>query len=118
MKELPANKVSIQDPFWSPRLEINAAKSIFHQWNELEKSGCIDNFRIIAGEKDGFREGWVFADSDAYKWLEAAARIYASHPDPKLKTLMDELISLLAKTQMPDGFFDLFCKPGIVHPIY
>jgi DUF1680 family protein len=115
MKELSASKVTIQDPFWSPKLEINAKVSIFHQWDELEKCGCIDNFRIVAGEKEGFREGWVFADSDAYKWLDAAARIYANVPDPKLKSLMDELIRLLAKTQMADGYiytYNQFHFPG------
>lgn len=104
MNELPARKVTIKDPFWSPILEVNATQAIFHQWDELEKSGCIDNFRIVTGEKEGFREGWVFADSDAYKWLEAAARIYANEPNPKLKSLMDSLIMLLSKAQIDDGY--------------
>jgi len=115
MKELSASQITIQDAFWSPKLEINAKVSIFHQWDELEKCGCIDNFRIVAGEKDGFREGWVFADSDAYKWLDAASHIYANSPDAKLKTLMDELIRLLAKTQMADGYiytYNQFHFPG------
>lgn len=104
MKELEASKVHISDPFWSPRLDVNASRAIFHQWDELEKSGCIDNFRIVCGDKEGFREGWVFADSDAYKWLDAAARIYANAPDLKLKRLMDTLLNLLARTQLPDGY--------------
>jgi len=104
MKELQASQVPIQDPFWTQQLDINASRAIFHQWDELIKSGCIDNFRIVCNEIEGFREGWVFADSDAYKWLDAAARIHANHPDPKLKTLMDELVALLARTQTPDGY--------------
>lgn len=115
MKDFPAASVVIHDPFWSPRLQVNAARSIFHQWDQLEKSGCIDNFRIVAGEKDGFREGWVFADSDAYKWLDAASRIYAAAPDPALKKLMDDLLSLLARAQMDDGYiytFNQFHFPG------
>ena len=104
MNQLPATSVTIKDPYWSPRLEVNARHAIFHQWQQLEKSGCIDNFRIVIGEKEGFREGWVFADSDAFKWLEAAARIYGQQPDPKLKSLMDELIRLMARTQMEDGY--------------
>ena len=52
------------------------------------------------GESDGFREGWFFADSDAYKWLDAASRIYGNSPDPKLKTRMDELIRLLTKIEL------------------
>jgi len=83
MDELPARKVTLCDSYWSPRLEVNARRAIFHQWEQLEASGCIDNFRIAAGEKEGFREGWFFADSDAYKWLDAAARIYANPSRPE-----------------------------------
>lgn len=104
MNELPAKSITIDDPFWSSRLNINAETAIFHQWNELEKSGCIDNFRIAAGEKEGFREGWFFADSDAFKWLDAAARIYASAPNPRLAAQMDDFIALVGRAQMPDGY--------------
>jgi DUF1680 family protein len=104
MQELSARHVRITDPFWSPRLAVNAEKAIFHQWQQLEDTRCIDNFRIAAGEKQGFREGFFFADSDAYKWLDAASRIYALKADPKLASLMDSLIALLARAQMPDGY--------------
>jgi uncharacterized protein len=67
--------------YWVQKLETNAKAAVFHQWEQLQASGCIHNFRIAAGEADGFREGWFFADSDAYKWLEAAVRIQALHPD-------------------------------------
>jgi hypothetical protein len=98
------HRVQITPGFWHDRLEINATSAIFHQWEQLEASGCIENFRIAAGEKDGFREGWFFADSDAYKWLDAAARIFASHPDPRLAALMDDFIALLGRAQQPDGY--------------
>lgn len=104
MKELTAREVRIDDPFWSPRLMVNARQAIFHQWQQLEKSLCIDNFRIAAGEKEGFREGWFFADSDAYKWLDAASRIYALQPDLRLASVMDAFISLIARAQGPDGY--------------
>ncbi len=104
MEELSSRQVTIHDPFWSPRLEINANRAIFHQWEQLEASGCIDNFRILAGEKDGFREGWFFADSDAYKWLDAASRIHALHPDARLANCMDAFLALLHKAQADDGY--------------
>jgi len=104
MDELHLQQVTLHDPVWSPRLDTNAQRAIFHQWEQLEASGCIDNFRIAAGEKDGFREGWFFADSDAHKWLDAAARIFTHHPDPRLAALMDGLIALLARAQSPDGY--------------
>jgi DUF1680 family protein len=104
MQELDARHVHIKDSFWSPRLAVNAEKAIYHQWEQLEATRCIDNFRIAAGEKEGFREGYFFADSDAYKWLDAASRIYALQPDPKLGSLMDSFIALLAGAQMTDGY--------------
>ena len=81
MKELSTRQVKIDDSFWSPRLEVNATNAIFHQWKQLEDTLCLENFRIAAGKKDGFREGWYFADSDTYKWLEVASKIYAKKID-------------------------------------
>jgi hypothetical protein len=104
LKQGHTNRATILPGYWYDHLAINATSAIFHQWEQLEASGCIENFRIAAGDVDGLREGWFFADSDAYKWLDAAARAYASHPDPKLASLMDDFIALLARTQDPDGY--------------
>ena len=101
-------KPRITAGFWHDRLEVNANQAIFHQWDHLVASGCIENFRIAAGEADGFREGWFFADSDAHKWLDAASRIHASQAAPaassRLGALMDDLIGILARAQQPDGY--------------
>lgn len=97
-------RAAIQAGFWLDQQQTNARRAIFHQWQQLNASGCIENFRIAAGEAQGWREGWFFADSDAYKWLDAASRIWASWPDERLGGLMDELIALLGRAQMPDGY--------------
>ncbi len=97
-------KTKITSGFWHDRLEVNAQRAIFHQWEQLEASGCIENFRIATGDVDGFREGWFFADSDAYKWLDAASRICASFPNPQLDSVMDAFITLVARAQRPDGY--------------
>jgi DUF1680 family protein len=104
MNELKTTQLKIRDSFWTPRLLINARTAIIHQWQQLEDSSCIDNFRLAAGEKTGFREGWFFADSDAYKWLDAAARVYASWPSDNLKEFMDRFIKLLERAQQEDGY--------------
>jgi DUF1680 family protein len=98
------NKAEILSGYWYDRLAVNAGAAIFHQWEQLEASGCIENFRIAAGEVVGFREGWFFADSDAFKWLDAAARIYATYPDLRLGALMDGFIDLIGRAQQPDGY--------------
>jgi DUF1680 family protein len=83
---------------------MNAQQALQHQWQQLEESGCIDNFRLLAGGKTGFRTGWFFADSDAYKWLDAASRAVATHPSGELTARIDRFIALLQKAQADDGY--------------
>lgn len=94
--------------FWGRWQSVNARNAIFHQWDQLERSGCIDNFRILAENKPVFRRGWYFADSDAYKWLEAACLILSDFPDPKLEQLVREFISLIGRAQDGDGYLYTF----------
>lgn len=105
MIEIPFTAVKIHDPFWSPRLEMNASHALFHQWEQLEASGCIQNFRLVADPSTpGFRRGWFFADSDAYKWLEAAVSGYAQSEVRSLLHLIDDFIALLQSAQALDGY--------------
>lgn len=104
VQELQIRQVEISAGFWAPRLDINAQAAILHQWDQLENSACIDNFRLVAEGKPGFREGRFFADSDAYKWLDAACRVYVSHPSADLKERIDGLIALIGATQTKDGY--------------
>ena len=115
MQELSPTQVQIDDSFWSPRLETNARVAIFHQWDQLERAGTIHNFRLVAGQAEGFRHGWFFADSDAYKWLDAACRIYGLQPEPALRERIEELAGLLAAAQDEDGYlftYNQFHFPG------
>lgn len=98
------NRATILPGYWHNRLSVNAESAIFHQWEQLVASGAFENFRIAAGQVEGFREGWFFSDSDAFKWLDAAARVYAYHPDPTLAKLMDDFIRLIGDAQQPDGY--------------
>ncbi len=110
------SRVTILPGFWHSRREVNAGKAIFHQWEQLKNSGCIENFRIAAGLSSGLRTGWFFADSDAYKWLEAASRILGYSPNPQLEALVNGFISLLARAQTPDGYLFTYNQihfPGV-----
>jgi len=105
MDEIPYTQVKIHDPFWSPRLEMNASHALFHQWNQLEASGCIQNFHLVADKSTpGFRRGWFFADSDAYKWLEASICGYAQNENQDLLNLIHNFIILIQSAQETDGY--------------
>jgi hypothetical protein len=86
-----------------------------HQWEALNGriteervSSCIDNFRIAAGEKQGSHSGAVFQDTDAYKWLEAAAYCIEIGKGEALRTLADDLIGLIERAQQPDGYLNTY----------
>ena len=98
------DRVSLKPGFWQDRLVMNGTKAIFHQWDQLEKSGCLENFRVASGMREGTHQGWFFADSDAHKWLDAAARIYRTRKDPALKELMDRYADLVRGAQDSDGY--------------
>ena len=46
LKEFSLSSVKIQDDFWTPRLHRNQEDLFIYQYNQLERTGCIDNFRI------------------------------------------------------------------------
>lgn len=80
---------------------------------DTEKSHVVKNFenaaKALRGEDvgDGFY-GMVFQDSDAAKWIEAAAYSLALYPDEKLSETVDELIDKIAAAQDEDGYLDTY----------
>ena len=78
-----------------------------------EKSHVVQNFinagKALRGEDvgDGFY-GMVFQDSDAAKWIEAAAYSLHNFPDKELESKVDELIDLIAAAQDEDGYLDTY----------
>ncbi|MCU4973431.1 glycoside hydrolase family 127 protein [Halobacteria archaeon AArc-m2/3/4] len=105
---LAVTDVTIDDEFWNPRLENNREVTIEYQYDQLEESDCLENFRRAAEGADGGFEGMWFADSDAYKWLEAASYVLATHDDADLRRRVDEVIELVAAAQEADGYLNTY----------
>ncbi len=78
-----------------------------------EKSHVVQNFinagKAVKGEDtgDGFY-GMVFQDSDAAKWIEAAAYSLRNFPDPVLEKQADDLIDIIAAAQDSDGYLNTY----------
>lgn len=107
--------VQVADGFFSRYADLVREEVIPYQWEALndripgaEKSGCIRNFRIAAGQEAGEFTGMVFQDSDIGKWLEAVAYSLTTHPDAALKRTADEVIELLEAAQREDGYLDTY----------
>ena len=115
MSKIKLSDVRIADGFFSRYAELVRTEVIPYQWDALndhipgaEKSGCIENFRIAAGESEGEFVGMVFQDSDLGKWLEAVAYSLTTHPDAELEAMADSVIDLMEKAQREDGYMDTY----------
>ncbi|MGN1098247.1 MAG: glycoside hydrolase family 127 protein, partial [Clostridia bacterium] len=111
----PLRNVKINDGFWGRYTEIAKDKIIPYQWlaindkvPDAEPSHAIANFRIAAGLEKGEFHGYVFQDSDVYKWLEAVAYRLTIAPDAELEKTADGVIDLLDQAQDEDGYLMTF----------
>lgn len=119
--------VSITDPFWTTYTKLIRKEMIPYQWDVLhdkadisiekerddngipsEKSNAIENLKIAAGQKEGNHYGWLFQDSDVYKWLESAGNSYLLHPDENLLEMMSEVAVLIEEAQDEDGYLSTY----------
>jgi DUF1680 family protein len=114
-QSLPLRAIKIDDSYWNRYTSLVPDKVIPYQWEVLNDrvadvpaSNCLKNFRIAAGEEEGEHKGMVFQDSDAAKWLEAAAYSLASRPDPELEKNADDLIALIGRAQEKDGYLNTY----------
>jgi len=52
--------------------------------------------------------GFVFQDSDFYKWIEAVGYSLMTKPDPILEKTADEAIDIVCSAQADDGYLDTY----------
>jgi len=93
--------------FWADRFatcRTATVPSIGTLMEGTEPSQFLHNFRIAAGLEPGTHRGPPWNDGDLYKWLEAAAAVYALTRDPALDVRMDDAIAVIARAQRADGY--------------
>ncbi|MEP7762364.1 beta-L-arabinofuranosidase domain-containing protein [Sanguibacter sp. 25GB23B1] len=83
---------------------LNASATIPHCITNLETSGVIDNLRRVIGESGAAYRGFVFADSDLYKVVEAVAWEIARTGTTEHDAWLDDVIGLVARVQEPSGY--------------
>jgi len=110
LKTLEFRNVLLNEGFWTKKININRKTSLQFGFEMLEKAGNFDNLRIAAGSIKGTYRGYVFQDSDIYKWLEAVAWEIGKEPDKELSSMADQAISLIAAAQHPDGYINSYVQ--------
>ena len=101
---LPFTAVTIDDAFWSPRIETNRAVTVPYDFAKCEETGRIANFARAAGRQGGAHEGIFFNDSDVFKVIEGAAYSLMLQPDEALDAYLDQLIDVIGAAQEADGY--------------
>lgn len=115
VRPVKLSNIRINDEFWGSYIKLVREQVIPYQWEALndrvegaDKSYCIQNFRRAAGIEEGEFNGFVFQDSDLYKWIEAAAFSLEMQPDSELEEWADSVVDLMEKAQQPDGYLDTY----------
>ncbi|MGY4766934.1 glycoside hydrolase family 127 protein [Kribbella sp. CWNU-51] len=103
---LGLGQATIIGGFWAPRQARNGEDAIPGGQDQLETAGNLQNLRLAAGIGEGEAIGPVFADSDVYKWLEAAAWEYGRNPNDDLLKRIRDLTCVVAAAQREDGYLD------------
>lgn len=102
---VPFTAIKLHDAFWAPRIDINRRQTLPAEYEMCETTGRIDAFDM-KWKKGQPNPPHIFWDSDVAKWIEAAAYSLATHPDPALDQLLDEVIARIVKGQAKDGYFN------------
>ena len=112
LRPLPLSDVHLLDGFLEPRRRVNHETTLPSQYDLLEHTGRLDNFRRAAGKMDAPFSGVYFNDSDVYKWLEAAAWTLASDRDPELERMVNVTIDEIEDAQQQDGYLNTYFALG------
>lgn len=120
MKQLSSKSFHADNGFIGSYMRLIKNEVVPYQYKVLcddaegaEKSHVVQNFinagKALRGESvgDGFY-GMVFQDSDAAKWLEAAAYSLTAFPDSALEATADRLIDIIAAAQDEDGYLNTY----------
>jgi uncharacterized protein len=117
LRPLRFSQVAILDGFWAERQRVNRQHTIPHGFDQLQRSGTLDNLRLVASADGCYRAHadtsgatFPFLDSDVYKWLEAVGWELGKSPDPSLAAAADRAIGLVAAAQRPDGYLNSYVQ--------
>jgi DUF1680 family protein len=109
---VPVENARLEDAFWAPRLQKLRKTTIPTQYQMIEETGRLSNFRRASGKEGGEFKGRFFNDSDVYKWVEAVAFSLASGSDKELCAMAGRVIADIAAAQGEDGYLNTYFMFG------
>ncbi len=116
-RPLGLHEVALAGGFWGTLQETNAAATLVHCEQWMERLGWIANFdRVAAGSTAPDRPGWPFSDSEVYKLMEAMAWEHGRTGDPEVDAALRRLTDRVAAAQDPDGYLNTCFGHGDQRP--
>jgi len=106
LSPVPFTQVKFNDAFWAPRIETNRTVTLQHIYNKLVETGRIAAFDLNFTREVPSPIVEIFGDSDPAKWIEAVSYSLATHPDPDLEALLDQVVDKVISAQQPDGYLN------------
>lgn len=108
MSPVSFSSVSIDDAFWTPRLDRHMSATVPVCIDQIEhQTGRMQNF-VNAARRSGKHSGIFFDDSDVYKAIEGFAYALQNHRDARLEAKTDEWISKICAAQLDDGYLNTY----------
>ncbi|MBE3143975.1 MAG: glycoside hydrolase family 127 protein [Planctomycetes bacterium] len=103
---IPFTQVTFDDPFWAPRIETNCTTTIPHMYEMNVQAGRISAFDLNFTRPVPTPLVDVFGDHSPAAWIESASLALATHSDPNLEVLVEQLIDKIIRAQLPDGYLN------------
>jgi DUF1680 family protein len=82
---------------------VNRTVTIPHIYRQCDATGRISAFDLNFQRPVPSPIVLIFGDSDLTKWIEAASYALATHSDPALEALVDQVADKIIHAQQSDG---------------
>jgi DUF1680 family protein len=118
-RPLGVTDVVLTGGFWARLQDANAAATLRHCEQWMEKLGWLANFdRVADGTTGPDRPGWSFSDSEVYKLIEAYAWEFGRSGDPTADEAVRRLTARVGRAQDVDGYLNTAFGHGEQQPRY
>jgi DUF1680 family protein len=108
LHDVPIRAVTISDGFWAARRKTNVESSIPSMLELMLNDGRMENFRRLSGKSTAPQKGRVAADTDIYKWTEAASFTLQSGARPGLAAQVSAMLDEVVAAQEAGGYLDTY----------
>ncbi|HQK94778.1 MAG TPA: glycoside hydrolase family 127 protein [Armatimonadota bacterium] len=109
---VPIQQVTLNDPFWSPKMDVWRRVTLIDCFNKLEANGALANFDLVARGEAGEHGGPPWYDGLLYETIRAAGDFLAAGRDATLEARVDGYVERIAAAAArdPDGYVNTWTQ--------